>query len=137
MLAYESIWQCCHDVTRKYFTYRLNRARMVTEAGYGQLKGRWRRMYRRSESTKKVVRATALGCIVLHNICIECNDQMPAGSDLTVDPATNTRGDREKVRRLLKMRECRTIKDTNKKRVEIRSTLTKQIWNEKYGHMVI
>ena len=114
MLAYESIWQCCHDVTRKYFTYRLNRARMVTEAGYGQLKGRWRLMYRRSKCTKKVVRATALECIVLHNICFECDDQMPAGSDLTVDPATNKRRDREKVRRLLKMKECGTIKRQRK-----------------------
>ena len=63
-------------------------------------------MYRKSESTKEVVRATALACIVLHNICIECNDQMPAGSDLTVDPATKKRREREKVQRLLKIRGC-------------------------------
>ena len=122
---------------QKYFNYRLSRARMVTEAAYGQLKGRWRLMHRKSESTKEVVRATALACIVLHNICIECNDQMPAGSDLTVDPATNKRRDREKVRRLLKMRECRRIQDTNKKAEEIRSALTKKFWNEKEGHGVI
>ena len=76
-------------------------------------------------------------CIVLHNICIECNDQMPAGSDLTVDPATNKRRDREKVRRLLKMRDCRKIQDTNKKAEEIRSALTKKCWNEKEEHGVI
>ena len=93
-------------------------------------------MYRKSESTKEVVLATALACIVLHNICIECNDQMPAGSDLTVDHATNKRRDREKVRRLLKMRECRRIQDTNKKAEEIRSALTKKFSKEK-GHGVI
>ena len=37
---------------QKYFNYHLSRARMVTETAYGQLKGCWRLMYRKSESTK-------------------------------------------------------------------------------------
>lgn len=33
----------------RYFNYRLSRARMVTECAYGQLKGRFRVLYRKSE----------------------------------------------------------------------------------------
>lgn len=39
-----------------YFNYWLSGARMVTEGAYGQLKGRWRVLLRKSESNKEYVR---------------------------------------------------------------------------------
>lgn len=45
-----------------YFNYRLSRARMVTEAAYGQLKGRWRVLFRKSESGRDQARLTTLEC---------------------------------------------------------------------------
>ena len=47
-----------------YFNYRLSRARMVTEAAYGQLKGRWRVLFRKSESSRDQARLTTLECIL-------------------------------------------------------------------------
>lgn len=59
---------------QKYFNYRLSRAPMVTEGAYGQLKGRWRVLLRKSESSKEHVRTATLACMVLHNICIDQGD---------------------------------------------------------------
>ena len=56
---------------QRNFNYRLSRARMVTEGAYGQLKGRWRVLLRKSESSQDNVRITTLACMVLHNICMQ------------------------------------------------------------------
>ena len=50
---------------QKYFNYRLSRARMVSEGAYGQLKGRWRVLFRRNECSQKNVRTVTMACIVL------------------------------------------------------------------------
>ena len=52
---------------QRYFNYRLSRARIVTEGAYGQLKGRWRVLLRKSE---RRVRITTLACMLMHNVCI-------------------------------------------------------------------
>ena len=44
---------------------------MVTECAFGQSKGRWRLLYRKSEVSKHSLKMSALACIVLHNISIE------------------------------------------------------------------
>ena len=43
---------------QRNFNYRLSRARMVTEGAYGQRKGRWRVLLRKSESNQDNVRIT-------------------------------------------------------------------------------
>ena len=80
---------------QRYFNYRLSRARMVTEGAYGQLKGRWRVLHRRCESSPENVTLTALACIVLHNVCIDRGDAISRKLDLTIDPDTAARRDRE------------------------------------------
>jgi len=60
----------------RYFNYRLSRARMVTEGAYGQLKGRWRVLLRKCESSTEVIKVMTLACVVLHNICIDRGDTM-------------------------------------------------------------
>ncbi|CAB3995080.1 Hypothetical predicted protein [Paramuricea clavata] len=70
---------------QRYFNYHLSRVRMVTEGAYGQLKGRWRVLLRKCESTSTNVRTFALACMVLHNICLTLGDTMPKKLDLTVD----------------------------------------------------
>ena len=66
----------------RYFNYRLSRARMVTECAYGQLKGRFRVLYRKSECNEDTTKAITLACIVLHNICIEYDKAFPMQLDL-------------------------------------------------------
>ena len=81
-----------------YFNCRLSRARMVTERAYGQLKSRWRVLYR-----PDAVKLGVLACIVLHNICINRKDNLPAQLDLTTDPFTLKKRTREEIRDLLQM----------------------------------
>lgn len=45
---------------QRYFNYQLSRARMVTEGCYGQLKGRWRVLLRKCESSKEEVQMASL-----------------------------------------------------------------------------
>ena len=52
------------------FNYRLSRARMVTECAYGQLKGRFRVLHRKSECNEQTTKPITLACVVLHNICM-------------------------------------------------------------------
>ena len=71
-----------------YFNYRLNRARLGTERAYGQLKSRWRVLYRKLECRPDAVKLGVLACIVLHNICINRKDSLPVQMDLTTNPFT-------------------------------------------------
>jgi hypothetical protein len=114
-----------------YFNYRLSRARMVTEGAYGQLKGRWRVLMRKCESPPEIVRIVTLACVVLHNICIDQGDTVPKKLDLTVDPETNNRRDRNVIRRLLKMRNCQRVHDKSYPATRIRNVLSQLFWKEK------
>jgi hypothetical protein len=115
---------------QRYFNYRLSRARMVTEGAYGQLKGRWRVLLRKCESNSTNVRTFALACMVLHNICLSRGDTMPKKLDLTIDPLTNEKRDRVKVRELLQMRNCSKVKDSSSQAEKIRAALTNKLWLE-------
>ncbi|XP_065070679.1 uncharacterized protein LOC135695493 [Rhopilema esculentum] len=116
---------------QRYFNYRLSGARMVTEGAFGQLKGRWRILLRKCESRPENVKVFTLACVVLHNLCIRCQDVAPRQWDLTKDPSSNKRRDQSEVRKLLLMRNCRTVTDNNRNATKIRETLKDKFWREK------
>ena len=115
----------------RYFNYRLSRTRMVTEGAYGQLKGRWRVLLRKCESSTEVIKVMTLACMVLHNICIDREDTMCKQLDLTLDPLTNEGGDRDTIRKLLKMRSCPKTRDSCGQARNIRNSLCDKLWKEK------
>lgn len=115
---------------QRNFNYRLSRARMVTEGAYGQMKGRWRVLLRKSESEVDQVKTTALACIVLHNICIDKGETLSKKLDLTLDPLTNERRDRATIRNRLQKRACNKIKNTNAQAERIRDTLCEKLLEE-------
>ena len=80
---------------------------MVTEKAFGRLKSRFRVLHKKCESDKKTVKAMALACVILHNICIDTGDVIPRMFDLSYDSPTNKRQDREIIRRLLDLNDVR------------------------------
>ena len=114
---------------QRYFNYRLSRARMVTEGAYGQLKGRWRVLLRKSESSQDNVRITTLACMVLHNICI-ARDAISKKLDLSLD-ANGQKRNREEIRKLLQMRNCSSIRDVSLEANKVRNALCEKLWLEK------
>ena len=121
----------------RYFNYRLSRARMVTERAYGQLKSRWRVLYRKLGCLPEAVKCITLTCVVLHNVCIDGGDTLPPQLDLTENPSTHQRRDSDEVRRLLQMTNCSKIRDTSRLAGTIRTALSQKFWYEKQGLMSI
>ena len=121
---------------QRYFNYRLSRARMVTEGCYGQLKGRWRVTLRKNESSKDEVKTTTLACMVLHNICIDRGETLSRKLDLTLDPVTSQKRDRNRIRELLQMTSCEKIRDSSKQANVIRDALADKLFMEKQTGMV-
>ena len=115
---------------QSYYNYRHSRARMVAEGFFGQLKGRFRVLLRKCDSSKSTVRAMALAAIVLHNICVERGDLMIRPWDPSVDPVTNQTRPRDEVRRILMMRECRRVADTSAQANRVRDALAQHFHNE-------
>ena len=115
---------------QRNFNYRLSRARMVTEGAYGQLKGRWRVLLRKSESNQDNVRITTLACMVLHNICIAQGDAISKKLDLSLD-VNGQKRDREQIRKLLQMRNCSGIRDVSLEANKVRNALCEKLWLEK------
>ena len=107
----------------RYFTYRLSRARMVTECAYGQLKGRWRILLRKCESLPEEVKMITLACMVLHNICISQGDILPRTLDVTIDPNTNQRRESSEIRDILHMMDPSKPRNHEKRASRIRDTL--------------
>ena len=58
---------------------------MVTQGAYGQLKGRWRVLIQKNESSQDKARITTLPCMVLHNKCIAQGDAVSEKLDLSLD----------------------------------------------------
>jgi hypothetical protein len=116
---------------QRYFNYRLSRARMVVEGTYGQLKGRWRFLLRKSESNHFEVKMATLACMVLHNVCLEQGDTLPAKLDLTIDPLTSEKRDRATIRDILLMKSRGKSMNPNSKQAEkVRVTISKKLMKE-------
>ena len=122
---------------RSNFNYCLSRACMVVECAYGQLKGCWKILLRKCESTPVELRSACLACIVLHSICISHGESLNRKLYLTIiDPNSNEMRDRVTIRRLLNMTECERIPDTNHEAIHIRNSPPEKLWLEKQGHGV-
>ena len=116
---------------QRYFNYRLSRARMVIEGAFGQLKGRWRFLLRKSESNTYETKIATLACMVLHNICLDNGDTIPKKLDLTTDPATSQRRDRSTICDLLLMKSsCRIFDSNENMAVKVRKTIEIKLWRE-------
>ena len=122
---------------QKYFNYRLSRARMVTEGAYGQLKGRWSFLLRKNESETDMVTLSTLACMVLHNICIDQGDSLSKKLDLTFDPETLEKRDRDEIRELLQMTSCKKVNDTGAHGRQVRDALCQKLWLEKETGVVL
>jgi hypothetical protein len=116
---------------QRYYNYRLSRSRMVTECAYGQLKSRWRVLYKKCECSKETVKVFALACVILHNICIDKGDALSPQLNLTVDPTLQKQRDRDTVRKLLQMRNCPKVKNTSRKANAIRDDIMEYLWSER------
>ena len=116
---------------QRYFNYRLSRARMVIEGAYGQLKGRWRFLLRKSESNLHETKIATLACMVLHNICLDQGETLPSNLDVSFDPATNQKRDRQTIRSLLLMNANGTTFDSGKNEAgKLREAISKKLWRE-------
>lgn len=117
---------------QRYFNYRLSRARMVTEGAYGQLKGRLRILLRKCENRPEYLKMMTLSCMAL----LDLGDTISRKLDLTVDPTSGERRDRDAIRALLGMCQYPPLRDSNQQVDLIRKKLTKKLWDEKQGHGV-
>ena len=104
---------------------------MVTEECHGQHKGRWRILLRKCESSKEEVRASTLACMVLHDICIERGETISTKLNLTVDPITSQRRDREQIRELLQMTSSGKIRDSSHQANAIPDAFAEKLFAEK------
>ena len=103
----------------------------MTECAFGQLKGRWRLLYRKSEVNQHSLKVNILACIVLHNICIEKGDSISRKLDLSYDKNDNTRKSPEELRRILKIVSSKSYLDTSKGATILRNDICDYLWSKK------
>ena len=104
---------------------------MVTEGAYGQLKGRWRVLLRKNESDKEHVRTATPACMVLHNVCLLQGDSIPRKLDLSFGPDGKERRNRDEIRKLLLMRECKCASSFRRGHESQRCSLWKVMGRER------
>ena len=110
---------------QRNFNDRLSRALMVTEGAYGQLKDRWR------------VKAVKILSALLHwhawfSIILVLHKEMQFKKklDLSLD-ANGQKRNQEKIRKLLQMRNCSSIRDVSLEANKVRNALCEKLWLEK------
>ena len=101
---------------------------MVTEGVCGQIKGRWRVLLRKNECDRDMVSLGTLACMILHNICTEQGDSLSRKLDLTFNPYTLQKRNRDEIRDLLKMTPCQKLRYLGKK---VRNALCQKVCSEK------
>lgn len=69
--------------------------------------------------------------MVLHNICIERGGTISKKLNLTVDPITNQRRDRQQIQELLQMTSCGKIRDSSHQANVIHDAITEKLFAEK------
>ena len=74
--------------------------------------------------------------MVLHNICIDRGETLSRKLDLTLDPVTSQRRDRNRIRELMQMTSCEKIRDSSKQVNVIRDALADKLFMEKQTGMV-
>ena len=88
------------------FNKELSTARVTVECAFGILKGRWRVLQKRLDSSLKFAIKTTIACIVLHNFCIQANDDWDDEDDdgpPENEPANNlVFNDADEIRDVLK-----------------------------------
>ena len=104
---------------------------MVTECAFGQLKGRWRVLYRKCEASQESLKINILACIVLHNICIEKGDLITQNLDFTYDSVTNRKRSSEELRDILNMVTGTYTVENSKGAQSVRKALSDYFWEQK------
>ena len=102
----------------------------MTECAFGQLKGRWRLLYRKSEVNQHSLKVNILACIVLHNICIEKRGSISRKLDLPYDKNDNTRKSPEELRRILKMVSSKSFLYTSKGAAKLINNICDYLWSK-------
>jgi hypothetical protein len=57
------------NAKKRNFNYRLSRARFVVENAFGRLKGRWKCLAKRNDTTVQFLSTQVAACCILHNVC--------------------------------------------------------------------
>ena len=103
-----------NDPDEKTFNKELSRARVVVDRAFEILKGRWRVLQKRLDSSLNFAIKITIACIVLHNFCIEANDDWDDDDD--DGPPNNDGnnnvvvGDADEIRGALKDFVCGNVK---------------------------
>ena len=118
---------------KRYFNYRLSRARMVTEGAFGKLKSRFRVLHRKCESHKDTVKIMTLACVVIHNLSISRGDILTRKFDLMIDSGTQKMRTREQIRDILDMSDTshNFIQAPSSTAKEVRDKLRDIFWAER------
>ena len=98
---------------------------------YGQLKGRWRLLLNKTEGNLLQTKTATLACMVLHNICLDMGDTLPSKLDLTIDPTTQQKRDRNAIHDILLMKMCdKTIDPKKNQANKVRHAITSKLFKE-------
>lgn len=85
---------------QRNFNYRLSRARFVVENAFGRLKGRWKCLSKRNDTSIRFLSNLIAACCILHNLCevhgdtfdeqwIQNNIEVPSHETLTPTPPSH------------------------------------------------
>ena len=89
-------------------------------------------LLQKNESDKEHVRTATLACMVLQNVCLLQADSIPRKLDLSFGPDGKEKGDRDEIRRLLLMRECKSVHEVSGEATRVRDdALCRKLWVER------